>query len=757
MKHDYQKQLSQLVRGYDTWFESPARLADGAMTADLYPYEALFSPITVNRVKIKNRIVMGPMANINMCDAAGRPGEQMIAYFAERARGGVGLITTGAVPVSFGIDPTIDEKNGTSILPRIDGHRTSFAGWIDLSERVHAFGAKIFIQLTPGAGRVGPPECVMKKHRLPVSASWHPNFYLPAVPCRRLSDRDCKKIIRRAGQASIDARELLFDGVYLHGHEGYLLEQMTNTAFNHRKIGRFSDWQAFGIDMVKEIRRRCGTDYPVMYRIDLSLALAETYGDAMKDIRALKNFTGERTIDMTLAYMKNLVAAGVDMFDIDLGCYDNWWLPHPPAAMPPGCFLSMAQIAREHFSEHRVMSNAGLPVPIVGVGKLGYPDLAERALRDGMCDMVMLARPLLADPDWPNKAYAGRIDEIMPCIGDQEGCIHEMFHGGHIQCAVNPRTGNEHRLGDGPLPAAGERKKIAVVGAGPAGVTCACTAARRGHEVTLFEAGVSAGGALIPGSVPLMKFDVKNYVRYLDAELKRTGKNHALKLKFKTRATARSLKKGGFDAIVACSGARYRVPKADGMDSPRVVKVIDLLLTPSLMDRARDIVIIGGGDVGCEAAHFCAYEHGKNVTLIEMLPYFMKNSAHANRAQLIYSLAKKGVSLLNCARAVRVTDDAVVIMRNMSPTVPDPHVTWAPVLPDNIHNPLQKKIKADEREMTVPADLVIIATGAAPDDELYEQCVREHAAPEIHNIGDSFKSGRVFEAVKAGFALGRRL
>ena len=154
-----------------------------------------------------------------------------------------------------------------------------------------------------------------------------------------------------------------------------------------------------------------------MYRIDLSLALNETYGEEDMNEKALKKFKNGRAIEQTLEYMLNLVKAGVDMFDVDLGCYDNWWLPHPPAGMPAGCFLEVSKLVKERFESLGIKSNAGLPVPVVAVGKLGYPDLAEKALRDNLCDMVMLGRPLLADPDWPNKAYAGRVSAIRPCIG----------------------------------------------------------------------------------------------------------------------------------------------------------------------------------------------------------------------------------------------------------------------------------------------------------------------------------------------------
>ena len=155
-----------------------------------------------------------------------------------------------------------------------------------------------------------------------------------------------------------------------------------------------------------------------------------------------------------------------------LGSYDNWWLPHPPNSMPSGCFLAVSRLVKEFFEERGVRSNAGLPVPVVAVGKLGYPDLAEKALRDSECDMIMLARPLLADPEWPNKAYAGQVESIRPCIGDQEACINEFVNGGHPQCAVNPFTGFEDVL-PRELPRVTQPKNIAVVGTGPAGVIAA--------------------------------------------------------------------------------------------------------------------------------------------------------------------------------------------------------------------------------------------------------------------------------------------
>jgi len=756
MAKNYQKVVANLIEDYGGWSRVEERLADGRMTDKLFPYHQLFSPIQVNGIKIKNRIVMGPMGNVGMPDETGRPSNKMIQYFVERAKGGVGLITSGLVLASNNVEASVTEVGDLSLLPRIDRSRTVFPGWRVLAESVHAYGARFFIQLSAGLGRVASPECLIKKWRLPVSASWNPNFYMPAVPCRPLRDGECLKIIKNAGQAAADARALLIDGVYLHGHEGYLLEQMTNTAFNRRKFGRFADWQAFGIELVKHIRERVGAHYPIMYRIDLSLALNETYGERMEQVSSLKKFRKERTVEMTLDYMANLVKAGVDMFDVDLGCYDNWWLPHPPTSMPPGCYLPVAGLVKDYLAGEKIKSNAGLPVPVVAVGKLGYPDLAERALREGMCDMVMLARPLLADPEWPSKAYAGKISGICPCIGDQEACLNEFIEGGHPQCAVNPRTGFEDVL-CAELTPASEPKEVAVVGAGPAGLLCACTAAQRGHRVTLFERLDKVGGELIPGSAPRFKYDVANYLQYLRNLLEKTAKNYKLELRLHTEATPAMLKGEKFDAVVTGTGGEPVKLAIKGIDLPHVVQAVDLLCNGSIPAKVRKVVVVGGGSVGCEAAYMLACEMGRQVTIVEMLPYFMKGVCTANRGHLIHYLERAGVRLLNCARLQSIGKKTVKVCQNVSPTVPDPYKTWSPILPENIKNPLAKKIKVEEKEIELEAELVVLHVGLKADDRLYESCVRERVAPEIHNIGDSSCVGRIFEATKAGYAVGRML
>lgn len=741
------KELELLENEFGDWFMKDKFRAP-KMTKKLYPYTKMFSPIQVNKLEIKNRLVMGPMGNVNMADETGRPSEKMIKYFEERAKGGVGLITTGLVPTTYGIDSTIIELDKLSYFPRIDRSRTNLVGWRNLSSAVHNHGAKIFIQLTAGLGRVGNPECLIKQFKLPVSSSWNPNFYISAIPCRRLSGSEIKKIIKKTAQAAADSKACGLDGVYLHGHEGYLIEQLTNPAFNRRKLGRYSSYQQFGIDLIKSIRERVGDSFPIMYRIDLSLMLGATYGERMGKIKSLKKFKNERSIAESLDYMKNLVKAGVDMFDVDLGCYDNWWLPHPPSSMPSGCFLDISKIVKDFFKENKILSNAGKEVPVVAVGKLGYPDLAEEALRSDKCDMVMLARPLLADSEWPNKAYKGEVSSIRPCIGCHEACIKEFVEGGHPQCAVNPLTAFESELGK--IDIAPKGKKVAVVGAGPAGVVASEVLLARGHQVDLYEKGNKVGGTLIPASLPKIKYELANYVEYLGGRVKEMQKNKKFNLLLKTTATEENLK-GKYDAIVFATGSYISQLPIPGIVQKHVKTTVEVLSDKKLIEKADNIVIIGGGDAGVEVAYFAAYEYGKNVSIIETEPYLMKHTCTANRGHLLHYLEKAGVQVYNCSNVRKIEDDHVEILRNFSKTVPSPFNTWTPVLPDNIKNPLAPKIKKDMRAMTLPADLVIIAAGTKSNNELYKTAYAQLWAKEIYNVGDSNICGKVYTAVKSAY------
>jgi 2-enoate reductase len=370
-----------------------------------------------------------------------------------------------------------------------------------------------------------------------------------------------------------------------------------------------------------------------------------------------------------------------------------------------------------------------------------------------MCDMVMLGRPLLADPHWPNKAYAGKNEEIRPCIGCQEGCINEFVEGGHPQCAVNPRTSFEHVFSAIPAPAQ-KKRRIAVVGAGPAGVTAAVTAARRGHEVELFDKSSKIGGRLLAGSVAKIKYEVANYQKYLEGLVERTVAGGNLKLTLNHSVTVEELKAGAYDRIVFALGTKDAVLPLPGIEQAHTVQAADLFLHPEQLGSAKKVVVVGGGVVGCEAAYWLKYEKGCEVTVVEMDKYIMNHTCTANRGHLIHYLQKAGVPLLNCTRVTAFTKDGVEVAKNVSKTVPDPGITWHPILPENIENPLAPKLKLDERKELLPADLIVLAAGGNPDDVLYYTARDEHIAPELHNIGDSFAGGKVLEATRAAYRLG---
>lgn len=746
----YDKIVSELVESFYTWYDDQKKIDDGKIKGDLFPHNSLFQPIEINSIKVKNRIIMGPMGNINMADETGKPSEKMIAYYLERAKGGVGLITTGMTPVSMD-DPSFGDTDATGIFPRIDGHRSSYSGWREIIEGCHAYNTKFFVQLSPGMGRVGNPECLTKKLKLPVSSSWQKNWYIPQIPCKPLTDIKIKNIIKKTAQVSSDCKSLGVDGIYLHGHSGYLIEQMTDTAYNRRRLGKYTNYQTFGIDLVKAIRERVGSRYPIYYRIDLSLALKDTYQSQMKTEPVLKKLIKERSVKMTLDFMKNLVKAGVDMFDVDIGGYENWWLPHPPNGMPPGTYLELASLVKKYFEEENVLSNRGKKVIVVAVGKLGNPDLGEKALRNKQCDMIMLSRPLLADPEWPNKVYAGQIKDILPCIGDHEGCLGQLAIGGHPHCAVNPRTAFEHIYDT--QSHSSSPKKILIIGAGPSGVVAALTLHDRGHDVTLVDKHERAGGMLLTGGVPKMKYEINNYIEYLNYQLTKRNIN----TQFNTYISEDMIEADIYDIIVISTGSKPILPPVVGVDHSHVVTATYFLNHSEEYSSFHDYVVIGGSDVGCEVAHMIATEFKKSVSIVEMDTHLMKKSCTSNRHFMVNQLQHHDVSVMNCSRLLSIDKESILIEQNISKTVPNPFNSWTPLLPDNIINPFSKEVKEDFIQKKVNSDLVILATGARKNDALYESIYKKRLAKQVINLGDSSEVGRVLEAVKSGYRVGRSL
>jgi 2-enoate reductase len=244
-------------------------------------------------------------------------------------------------------------------------------------------------------------------------------------------------------------------------------------------------------------------------------------------------------------------------------------------------------------------------------------------------------------------------------------------------------------------------KKIAVVGAGPAGIVVAITAAKRGHSITIFEKNSEIGGKIISGSIPRIKYELDNYRKYLQYQLDKAVKNGSVIIKYNTEITANELKEQKFDSIVTGIGTKAFVPPLNGIEKANAIQAIDLLCNPTKIGKAKKAVIVGGGVVGCETAYWLKYEHGLDVKVVEMMPYFMEGVCTANRGHLIHYMKKEGVELLNCAKVTGFTETKVSIAKNISKGVPDPYNTWQPILPKNIENPLAKKIGTEEKEIVL--------------------------------------------------------
>jgi 2-enoate reductase len=296
-----------------------------------------------------------------------------------------------------------------------------------------------------------------------------------------------------------------------------------------------------------------------------------------------------------------------------------------------------------------------------------------------------------------------------------------------------------------------------VVGGGPAGVTAAVTSAKRGHQVELINRDAEIGGRLIPGSTAKIKYEAANYRLYLEGLVKKTGAEGNLTVKANTTATVEDLKRGNYDVIIFAQGTLDAKLPLPGMEMAKTVQAAELLRNPRLLGGAKKIVVIGGGAVGCETAYWLSFEKGCDVTVVEMDKYIMNHTCTANRGHLIHYLHKAGVPLLNCTRVTGFAPGGVKAARNISKTVPDPYITWHPILPENIENPLAPKLKIEEKEEILPADLVVLAAGGLSDDSLYLAAQKERAAPELYNIGDGFSAGRVLEATRAAYRLGLRV
>jgi len=526
----------------------------------LYPH--LLAPLDLGFTTIKNRVLMGSM-HTGLED--GRDLSRMAAYFRERAEGGVGLIVTGG------------------FAPNIAGWAKPFAGTLATSgaakrhrvvtEAVHAAGGKIALQILH-TGRYA-------YHPLAVAPSRLQSPISPFTPFA-LSARGVERQIRAFVNCAAKAREAGYDGVEVMGSEGYFINQFLSQTTNLRTDawgGDYSHRMRLPVEILARMREAVGPDFIIIYR--LSMIDLVPGGSAWDEI-------------VTLG--KAVATGGANIVNTGIGWHEAR-VPTIATSVPRAAFAWVTRKMKAEFAA------AGIATPLVTSNRINTPEVAEQVLAEGCADMVSMARPLLADAAFVNKAAQGRADRINTCIACNQACLDHVFQNKTSSCLVNPRACHETELVYRPASA---RKRIAVVGAGPAGLTAATVAAERGHEVHLFDAAPAIGGQLNMAKVIPGKEEFHEMLRYLATRVEDTG----VHLHLNQRVQAADL--AGFDEVVVATGVEPRDPKIPGQDHPKVLSYIDVLRHGKPVGER--VAIVGAGGIGFDVAEFLVHQ-GHSTTL----------------------------------------------------------------------------------------------------------------------------------------------
>lgn len=547
-------------------------------------YDYLGRPLQIGKITVKNRFCMAPIGGGQHHLPGGGLKNETIQYLVERAKGGFGLIFTGAMAADGKVDPY------TGIGPTILQDPAAFKMTAtELNERAGAYGTKIFAQITMGLGRNYPD--------LPAPSSVHV-FRHPGVVSPELTREQIKSKIDSVIEAAILAKESGFAGVEVHSiHWGYLLDQFALSMMNHRTDeygGSLENRLRAAKEILEGIKKACGSDYPVSMRLGL-----KTF---VKDFEKA-TLTGEeeagRTLEEGIEIAKLLESYGYDCLSVDTGIYDSFYYACPPMYMPKGYVVDLAEKAKK-----------AVNIPILAGGRMNDADIAEEAIRDGKIDAIVLGRAALADPALPNKVLTGQTERIRPCIACNQGCITRLQQGKQPTCAVNPAAMREMRFAVRP---AVEKKEVVIVGGGVAGMEAARMAAIRGHKVELYEKNKELGGNLIPGG----SHSFKKEVRELNAWYQNELRHLPVDIHTSEEVTVEQLKNKNADVIVLAAGSVPIMPEVPGIDDAKVIGCMDAFAHPEKV--GQKVAVIGGGLVGCEMALDYA-EHGKEVTVVEALP-----------------------------------------------------------------------------------------------------------------------------------------
>jgi 2,4-dienoyl-CoA reductase-like NADH-dependent reductase (Old Yellow Enzyme family)/thioredoxin reductase len=635
----------------------------------------LFEPFRIGGMKLKNRVVM-PAMGTNFSSEDGCVTKRLLSYHVERARGGVGLIIVEGAYV---------EPRGRGSVRQLgvdDDDKVS--GLRELASAIRANGAGAALQLFHG-GRQSHSSIIGMQ---PVSAS-EVLCRLTGETPRALSVEEIHGVEEAFAEGARRCRDAGFDAVEIHGAHGYLINQFLSPLTNKRtdEYGGGVEGRArFLLEILGLTREKVGGDYPVLCRIngDDYIEGGVTLEDAKKTARLLE-------------------AAGVDAIHVSGGIYDS---PVPvttgPMALPRGHMVHLAAAIRKVVS-----------VPVIAVGRINDPELAETVLQEGKADLVSMGRGLLADPELPMKAAAGRLDDIRKCTACDE-CIARLFYNEDIACSVNAALGREEEYA---IRKAEVSKRVLVVGGGPAGMEAARVSALRGHSVVLCEKGDRLGGQLNLAVVPPHKEEMRTVTPYLEGQIRKVGVKVMLGQEV-TPALAREI---GADAVFVAAGSVQTVLGIPGAGGENVVLANDVLCGKASVEER--VVVVGGGMVGAETAEFLA-EKGKRVTILEMLGKIGIDMVPFAMTLLYQRLKKLGVVMITKAKVVELKDGCVVYEK-------------------------------DGGKQTVEADSVVLALGSKPNTSLMEAFKGQ--ASEVYAIGNAREPGNALEAIHEGSRVAREV
>lgn len=571
-------------------------------------FKTLFSPFRIGTLELRNRIVMPPMAT-NFAGEDGSVNDRHIAYYMERIRGGVGYVTfehTGVLKQGRAFPNMALIDSDQNILP-----------FKKLVEAVHKENGKIVIQINH-AGR-----------QTSASITGSPIVAPSAIPCpvrnempKELSYDEIQKIIEAFGEAARRVKEVGADGVEIHMAHGYLINQFLSP-FSNKRIDEYGGdvdrRMRMALEVLRAVRNKVGADFPVLCRLS-----ADEYVE------------GGLKLDDAKEIAKALERTGADALHVSACVAASGYLNHPPYYADEGVFVHLAQ---------GIKSIVG--VPVITVGRIRTPELANQILEENKADLISMGRALIADPNLPVKALQGKTEEIIPCISCNR-CILSIRKGA-LQCAVNPETGREEIF---KLEKTKHPKKVWIIGGGPAGIKAAEIAAMRGHQVTLYEKDEKLGGRFLLAAIPPKKQVLKEFTDHLTGQLKKLPVKIILGKPFNLT----SLRRGRPDIVIVATGAKPFFPPIDGLEETKAISVEEAL--SGNVHLGRKILVVGGGGIGAEVADHLS-EEGKEVTLIEMREGIALDLVGHLQHFLNQRLREKGVQILTSTKVTRFEKEAL--------------------------------------------------------------------------------------------------